>query len=203
MPNGQKTYLDDNGNPIAAPQPQGKVYLDDNGNPTQSPQMAPGSFQTKPGGPILNAHNTGDVHTAIKQKYGLPESVDLTKDYWDQKSGINGLDPMKFSQAYGEANPPQPAPTGFLGRAWDEAKSIGRGLLSPPDTAFGTPLNPVQSAINTGKMVSQRAQEFKEHPAAASGATLTDLAAAAAPFVVDKFIGMRRDSLLPRSTRAY
>jgi hypothetical protein len=102
------------------------------------------------------------------------------------------------------AGPPAalPAPpTTFVARALDEAKRIGHGLLAPPDTAFGQPFNPIGTAQNVAGAVKTRGQEFAQHPAAATGATVTDVAAAAAPFVAHEALGRISTALEPHNIR--
>jgi hypothetical protein len=92
-------------------------------------------------------------------------------------------------------------PTTFVARALDEAKRIGRGLTAPPDTAFGPPINPIGTAQGIASAVKGRGQEFMEHPAAAAGATTTDVAAAAAPFVAHEAISRISTALEPHNIR--
>jgi hypothetical protein len=77
-----------------------------------------------------------------------------------------------------------PPPTTFAGRAANEAGNIWRGMTAPPDTAFGSPVNPIGAAQEVAGAAKERGKEFMEHPAAAAGATVTDIAAAAAPFAL-------------------
>lgn len=136
---------------------------------------------------------------ALKDKYGLPHSVDLSKTYFQNLNSlpdadIKNLDALKFSKAYAEANPAPPTPTGFFSRMGDEAKNIYRGmfgdsaLLGDPTktqsvAGFTPPQNPLPA-------IQARAQEMREHPAAGAGALTTDVAAAALPFVADKMLDL-------------
>lgn len=129
---------------------------------------------------------------ALKDKYGLPHEIDLSKNYFNQPVSIDKVDPYKFAQAYNEANPQAPTPTSFLGRSWDEAKKLvqgafGQGALTSrlvggegpmsTESVAGTrpPTNPVP-------LMLQRGKEAVEHPAAAAGAAGVDIAALLAPF---------------------
>lgn len=134
---------------------------------------------------------------SLKDKYSLPHSVDLSKSFLDNygqlsKEDVNKIDPEKFSKAYQEANPETPTPTGFFGRAWDEAKNVLRGATSE-SAIFGNPVstssvggyappNPA-GTIEAGK---QRLAEAQEHPLAAAGAATTDVAAMTLPLLLEK-----------------
>lgn len=140
---------------------------------------------------------------ALKDKYNLPHSVDLSKNLFDnfgrigvEKNGIskedfNKIDVDKFSRAYAEANPEAATPTSFLGRSWDEVKKVAGGMFgqgalfgSPTQTssvAGFTPPNP-EGTLET---IKSRGKEALEHPAAAAGAAMTDAAIAALPFAGD------------------
>lgn len=125
------------------------------------------------------ASTAGDPTAAIKQKYGLPAEADLKSGYLSDKNLNLKMDVGKFSQAYREANPEQETPTSFLGRSWDEVKNLFKGALEQPSSVAGfTPPNP----IGTLQGIRLRGQEAVEHPAAAAGAGLVDVAAAMAPF---------------------
>lgn len=135
---------------------------------------------------------------ALKDKYGLPHSVDLSKTYFQNLNSLpdedaKKLDAMKFSRAYAEANPAPPTPTGFFSRMGDEARNIWRGMFGGPNSGpfdmpetqsvagFTPPQNPLPA-------IQARAQEMKEHPAAGAGALATDVAATALPFVAGKVL---------------
>lgn len=131
---------------------------------------------------------------ALKDKYELPHSVDLSKTFIDNygrmsKEDFNKIDIEKFSKAWQEANPQAPTPTSFLGRSWDEAKKIVKGLTTESGGAlFGNPMESTNVAgtqpfTNPLPAIQSRLSEAKEHPAAAAGAATTDIAAAVLPFV--------------------
>lgn len=144
-----------------------------------------------------SATATPNQFAPLLAKHGLPPNVDLSKSFMEQPSDVK-VDPLAFSRAYAEAHPQPAPPTSFFGRAWDEAKGIVGGLTAPPDTAFGTLFNPVESARSAAHAVAARATEFREHPAAAAGATATDIGAAALPFVAHEAIGRVNTALEPR-----
>jgi hypothetical protein len=149
---------------------------------------------------IGGAPTSNSAWDALKDKYGLPRSIDLSKTLMDNVLAGNvprgqKINPYQYSRAYEEANPKTPTPTGFFGRAWDEAKNIGSGMFGEGElfgdsgksssvAGFAAP-----DVLGTIQGVKSRAQEFKEHPAAAAGAATTDLAAAALPFVVPDVAG--------------
>ena len=162
----------------------------------------------------LLAKHGGSIYTdpnaawdALKDKYGLPHSVDLSKTLtknWRSipKEDFNKIDIDKFSQAYQEANPQAPTPTSFLGRSWDEVKNLFKGafgegaLFGGSGEAAGIggyrQPNP-QAAIEAAR---DRESEFAEHPAAAAGATAVDIAALTAPFLPE-LGGMVLDKVNP------
>ena len=112
--------------------------------------------------PIAQAQTFTDVQpitdpsSAIKQKYGLPDSADLSKGFLDPVNR-DVKDPMAFSKAYSEANPDKPAPTGFLGNLAAEAKNIWKGMTAPPEMVPGT-----EAAIQRGQSVQDAAQSAKQ-----------------------------------------
>jgi hypothetical protein len=132
---------------------------------------------------------------ALKDKYGLPHEIDLSKNLFSQPIDINKIDIGKFSQAYNEANQQAPTPTSFLGRSWDEAKNLvrgafGEGALTGPIVGGPGPIATSSVAGTTlpnpsgiVQLAKQRGAEIREHPAAAAGAATTDVAALFAPFV--------------------
>lgn len=139
----------------------------------------------------------------LKDKYGLPRNYDLAKTLFENYTNNEKLKPGelnqvnidKLQQAWDEAHPKEQTPTSFLGRSWDEVKNIFKGLTtegtgalfgkpmeSPTVAGFTPPQNPLPA-------VQARGKEFAEHPAAATGATAVDVAAALAPLGVSKLLG--------------
>lgn len=174
----------------------------------QTPAIDFSKYQQPAAAPVIDftryssaspAADSNSRWDALKDKYGLPRGVDLSKtltENWNTlpKEDFNKIDFDKFMGAYNEANPQAPTPTSFLGRSWDEVKNLVKGafsggILGPAERGTGfspsnsiagfTPPNP-QAAVEA---VKQRGTEFTEHPAAAAGATAVDVAAAAAPFL--------------------
>jgi len=84
--------------------------------------------------------------------------------------------------------PPPTQPTTFWSRAGNEVGNLARGAASPPNTPFGNFADPIQSIKGGAQAVSERGTEFKQHPAAATAATLTDAAAIALPFIAHEAI---------------
>ncbi len=133
---------------------------------------------------------------ALKDKYGLPHNVDLSKTLFENygklpSDDFNKIDVEKFSKAWQEANPQAPTPTSFLGRSWDEIKNIASSLTTKSGGAlFGNPMESTGVAgtqpfnpVGTYQAIKQRGQEAVEHPAAAAGAATVDAVALLAPFV--------------------
>lgn len=133
---------------------------------------------------------------ALKDKYELPHSVDLSKTLAENffnknltSEDFNKIGIDKFAQAHREANPQQEAPASFLGRSLDEIKNLAKGAFGE-GAIFGNPMNTSSVAgfrppdpVGTYQAVKQRGQEAIEHPAAAAGAAAVDFAALAAPFI--------------------
>lgn len=148
--------------------------------------------------------DTDAYWNTLKDKYGLPHSVDLSKDLIGNfftnipSEDYNKIDPVKFAAAYKEANPGAPPPTGYFGRAWDEVKGISGGLLGGgfltaplvngpgPMASSDVAGSPTVNPMETSEAVKQRLAEAKEHPLAAAGAATADLGAAALPLLVDQ-----------------
>lgn len=148
------------------------------------------SLAASHGGAAANPHAT------ILQKYGLPESVDLTKDYFSNadkisagtKPGIEGAqERMKrldaFSNAWQEANPHEKDTKGFFSSIFDEAKNIFKGMASDGTGGMSMPPIPGQGAAD---LVQARTQQFKENPVGATARTITDVGAAALPLLIDR-----------------
>lgn len=134
----------------------------------------------------------GDSQTAIKQKYGLPANIDLKKSFMAQDT--KGIDPMTFSKAYAELNPPPPEAKGFLANMWGEAKDIMNSMSSEGTSTASMPPVPGKGAYETGKA---RIEQAKTDLPGALGKTATDVAAIAAPLAIAKGIDM-----LPSAERA-
>jgi hypothetical protein len=137
---------------------------------------------------------------ALKDKYGLPHEIDLSKNFFQNLSSdpdfpkghkFDGVDIDKFAAAYNEAHPQAPTPTSFLGRSWDEIKNIAASLTTKSGGAlFGNPMESgsvagTQPLNNPIPMIRERSKEALEHPAAAAGAATADIAAAALPFALE------------------
>jgi hypothetical protein len=149
-----------------------------------------------PPGATLVSGGSVDPQDAIKKKYGLPPDVDLSKSYQAQPDSVKQLDPMAFSHAYQEFNPPPPEAKGFLANLWGEAKNIFKGTANsePSGTASGVGVdwaqrvaeNPVNAVPVVGPMIAARANQAKTDVPGAIGAGVTDLATMAAPLLIDK-----------------
>lgn len=145
------------------------------------------------GAPVAGTPAAWDV---LKDKYGLPHSVDLSKTLAENffsknltSDDFNKIGIDKFAQAHREANPQQEAPASFLGRSLDEIKNLAKGAFGE-GAIFGNPMNTSSVAgfrppdpVGAFQAAKQRGQEVIEHPAAAAGAATVDIAALAAPFI--------------------
>ncbi len=146
--------------------------------------------------PASRSLSTANDWDALKDRYQLPHSIDLSKTLFDNyvtvpKEDFNKINAENFSKAYQEANPQAATPTSFLGRSWDEAKNVVKGMFGE-SALFGHPTETTSIAgsrmpdpLGSLQFARQRLSEFKEHPAAAAGAAATDVAAAALPFAVE------------------
>jgi alkaline phosphatase len=129
-----------------------------------------------------------DPQAAIKAKYGLPPETDLTQGYFsDKNSGIKGLnDPMAFSKAYAEVNPPPPEAKGFLANMWGEAKNIYNSI--GPGTGQSTASAPEIPGAGAVDLAKSRYEQAKTDLPGALGKTATDALAVAAPIAIAKGI---------------
>ena len=166
-----------------------------------TPTIDWGKYQQPSAAPIIDFSKysgaaSANPHAAILQKYGLPESVDLTKDatantdklYEGTKPGIEGAqDRFKrldaFSNAWQEANPHQPDTKGIFASIWDEAKNALGGMFSEGTGTASAPPIPGQGAAD---IVRGRSQQFKENPVGATARTVTDVGIAALPLLIDQ-----------------
>jgi hypothetical protein len=162
--------------------------------PTQTIDWS--KYQTPAGNPTIDfSKYTGGTAgsgsdaawDALKDKYGLPHSVDLSKPpslfalASIPKDDLNKVDLEKWQQAYQEANP-ESKPTGFLSNAWDELKKMGSSLVGDE----GTPTTGVATLPGVGlaRTAAQRVEQAKTDLPGALGRTTTDVAAAALPFAI-------------------
>lgn len=123
---------------------------------------------------------------ALKKKYGLPDEADLTSGFLSDKNAGLKMDPVKFSQAYAEMNPPPPEAKGYLANLWGEAKNIAGGLFSGGTGTADMPPIPGKGLVETGKA---RIEQAKTDLPGALGATTTDVAAAALQFFAKEIVG--------------
>lgn len=148
------------------------------------------------GGSVSSSFPDTDAYwNRLKDKYGLPHSIDLSKSYLEnaQSDAVSNedwkkVDAVKFGQAVAEANPGKPRTT-FLEGMKDEAKNILKGM-SGEGALFGNPqesgsVGGTQPFQNPIPGVQSRIQEAKERPSAAAGAATTDVAVAAIPFLFE------------------
>lgn len=203
MPDGQQTQTFD-------PDTFHQDYIQKSGG---GPSFDPDAFHAKFTGNETGTAPAagGDRQTSIKQKYGLPASVDLSKGIGDP-ANIGVKDPLAFSRAYQEFNPPAAKPHGFLANAWDEAKNLVRGATSEPSPfgatdvplleqparefveppietaksiargdAKGAAKNAVRSVPIVGPMAVARGEQFRHDPWGAVGAGVTDALALTVP----------------------
>lgn len=180
---------DDNGQ---MPLPAGATLVDQSG------------INLPPGATLVSGgdRNSPGYWDALKDKYGLPRSVDLSKTLVQNFGNLsaedmNKVDLDKFGQAYAEANP-QEDRKGFFSNLYGEAKNLFKGLTSPPDTVAGSETvgpkieavrqNPANAIPVVGPVGVARANQFKKDPWGALGAGVTDTLALAAPVLLDRFI---------------
>jgi hypothetical protein len=131
-----------------------------------------------------------DEQPSIQKKYGLPAEADLSSGYMSDKNSKLKMDPLQFSKAYAEANPPPPEAKGFLANMWGEAKAIGQNILHPSEgtgTASAPPL-PGSGISEAAGLVGERIQQAKTDLPGALGKTATDAAAIALPLAISKGI---------------
>jgi hypothetical protein len=143
------------------------------------------------GGQRVSPGTTSPYWDDLKDKYGLPHNVDLSKTFAENVASgrltdqeIQGIDLNKYSQAWQEANPDL-KPTSFFGRAWDEGKRILEGATGEAPL-FGSLPNPIGDVQGLRQGAAERMQEFRQNPAAASAATAVDAAALFGPFLLSE-----------------
>ncbi|MGH9562286.1 MAG: hypothetical protein ACRD3S_12610, partial [Terracidiphilus sp.] len=120
--------------------------------PQASPQKQP-----KQPAPVMHATQPDEV--AIKQKYGLPATADLSKEFFND-ANREVKDPIAFSQAYQEMHPPKPHASGFFSNIAQETKDIAKGMFSEPSEAVPSadvsgPLETAQSLRNAATSARQ------------------------------------------------
>lgn len=151
---------------------------------------------------------------ALKDKYGLPHSVDLSKtlvDNWGRipDEDFNKIDVEKFSKAWQEAHPEEAPSTGYFGRGWQTIKNAFSHLIEP-----GSAGSPAMAPIP-----AERVQQIMEHPAtavpilgpmgagvaqtyreqglpAAAGEASADIAMLGAPFALHKALELTPSKVL-------
>jgi hypothetical protein len=172
----------------------------------------PGTYDDKPDDELVHHWITGKPAysdlLAPTEKAKLP---DVNKSLFDPAN--KGIDPETYSRIYSSYHPAEPAPTGFLNNVAGEAKNIWKGLTAEPEMVEGMDSamakgKSAEDAVNSfragnygdaashaagvipvvGSTIEARSQQAKTDPWGAVGAGLTDTAAAAAPFLIDRML---------------
>src|SRR5580700_2177796 len=111
-----------------------------------------------------SASSSDNYWNTLKDKYGLPHSVDLSKTLVGNFGNIssddmNRIDPEKYSQAFVEANPDH-TPTTFWARTANELGNLWRGATGESSISGGVagsvPLNPVRAVTDLVTAAKQR-----------------------------------------------
>lgn len=119
--------------------------------------QAPPQQQTQQPAPAARAVQPNEDQ--IKQKYGLPSTANLSKEFFDE-SNRDVRDPVAFSRAYEEMHPPQPRAPGFFSNAWQETKDIAKGMFSEPTEAV--PSTDVSGALQTAQSLRDAATSARQ-----------------------------------------
>jgi len=173
----------------------------------------PGAYDGKPDDELVHhwiaKYPVYGGRLAPAEKAKLP---DVTKSPFDPAN--KGINPETYSRIYSSYHPAEPAPTGFVDNMIGEAKNVWKGLTAEPEIVPGVEATMAKgkSAMDAaaslkagnygdaashaagvipviGSTIEARTQQAKTDPWGAAGAGLTDVAATAAPFLIDQMLG--------------
>jgi hypothetical protein len=172
----------------------------------------PGAYDDKPDDELV--HHWVAKYPVYSDKLAPAEKAklpDVNKSLFDPAN--KGIDPETYSRIYSSYHPAEPAPAGFLDNVTGEAKHIWHGLTAEPEMVEGMDSmlakgQSAQDAVSSfkagnygdaashaagvipviGSTIEARSQQAKTDPWGAVGAGLTDTAAAAAPFLIDRML---------------
>ena len=172
----------------------------------------PGAYDDKPDDELV--HHWVAKYPVYSDKLAPAEKAklpDVNKSLFDPAN--KSIDPETYSRIYSSYHPAEPAPTGFLDNVTGEAKHIWHGLTAEPEMVEGMDSmlakgQSAQDAVSSfkagnygdaashaagvipviGSTIEARSQQAKTDPWGAVGAGLTDTAAAAAPFLIDRML---------------
>ena len=162
-----------------------------------------------------------DPQAAIRQKYGLPDSVDLSKDIshpanaayvnppaqYPKVSGFGGrmADPRdvklkgerlaNFQRGYQEFNPPPPQPKGFWANVWGEAKNLMTGATSEPAGVMGEGDFPLMGspAADTGQHLIRSGQNLASGNLRSAAREAVESVPTLGPAAVERYHQFRED----------